>query len=369
MNPCPHQIRTPLFLVLCALVAGCGSGEEKTATTQVAAKVNSTEITVYQVNNALARTPNVTPAAEQRVKRGILDNLIDKELARQQALEGKLDRSPDVLQTLESAKTEILGRAYAAQIAKAQPKPTPEEIRKYYDEHPALFSQRRVYSIEEISLPTQAGLAAMLREQTAKGGSLRDIAAWLKSRDIGFIPGSGVRAAEQLPFEHLDVMQAMKDGEIRVFEERGGIQVIRVVASKAAPVDEASAAPKIQQFLFNQRSAEAITREMKRIRDGAKIEYVGEFAMTAAEAETKAKALLEARATAEAEAKAKAEAVASAKEQARAKADIEAQDRADARARARAEAEQARRAAAAESSSSAQRQLPTQTIEKGVRGL
>ena len=41
----------------------------------------------------------------------------------------------------------------------------------------------------------------------------------------------------------------MKDGQIQLYDAGGGhFQVIRVVASKADPEDEATATPRIQQF-------------------------------------------------------------------------------------------------------------------------
>jgi EpsD family peptidyl-prolyl cis-trans isomerase len=357
------------LLTLCTILGGCGGGKDKEAATQVAAKVNTTEITVFQVNNVLAKAPNVTPAGAPRIKREILNNLIDQQLARQQAVENKLDRSPEVMQTLEAAKTEILARAYLARIVAAQPKPMPAEIKSYYDQHPALFAQRRVYSIEEISLPTQPGLAASLLEETAKARSLQDVAAWLKSQNIQFTANSGVRAAEQLPFEYLEKIQAMKDGESQVFELRGGIQVIRVVASKPIPVNEVNATPKIQQFLFTQQSNEAIIKEMKLIRGRAKIEYVGEFSATAAEAEATAKAQLAEKLKTEKATKAKAEAETAAAVQAKAKATIEAQATTDAIAKAREDANQARREADAKSPPPMPKQLSVETIEKGARGL
>ena len=369
------------IILALALIAGCGQrGEDKkAAATQVAAKVNSTEITVSQINTALARNPNIAPEAAERAKREILNRLIDAELAKEEAVAKKLDRSPNVVQALEAAKTEILARAYVEQVAAAQPKPTGEEIKKYFLEHPELFGQRRVFNIEELTVQSQEGLADKLREQAAKVRSLQDVAAWLKSQGIQFAANSGVRAAEQLPLAYLPQIQAMKDGEMRVFET-GTLQVLRIAASKAAPVTEEQATPRIQQFLFSQRSSEAVVKDIKQLKDKAKIEYVGEFAASAAEAEAKAKAAAEAKANAKAEAKAKAAAEAQAKEDqiAKARRDAEAASKAEAEAREKdAEAARARRAAEAkareaeskkaEQSKSAKQLTPE--IEKGVRGI
>jgi EpsD family peptidyl-prolyl cis-trans isomerase len=375
---------TGIFFVMVALAlaAGCGQKdkeEKKTAATQVAAKVNSTEITVSQINTALSRNPNIAPEAAERAKREILNRLIDAELAKEEAVVKKLDRSPNVVQALEAAKTEILARAYLEQVAAAQPKPTPEEIKKYFVEHPELFTQRRVFNIEELTVQAKEGLGDKLREQAAKARSLQEIAAWLKSQGIQFVANSGVRAAEQLPLAYLPQIQAMKDGEMRVFET-GNLQVLRIAASKAAPVTEPQATPRIQQYLFSQRSNEAVVKDMKQLKDKAKIEYVGEFAVSAAEAQEKAKAAAEAKANAKADAKAKAAAEAQAKEDqiAKARRDAEAKDKAEAEVRAKdEEAARARRAAEAktreaeskkaEQSKSAQPLTPE--IEKGVRGI
>jgi len=260
-----------------AVLAACGKDDDKKAASQVAATVNSQEITVHQVNNVLARNPSITPEAAPRAKREIVERLIDQELARQQALEKKLDRSPGVVQAIEAAKTEILARAYLQEVAAAQAKPTPEEVKKYYAEHPELFSQRRLYVLEEFAVPAKEGIAAALRERAAKAKSMQEIGDWLKSRELQFAVNRGGRAAEQIPLEMLPRLQKMKEGEIQVIETADRVNVIRVAAVKTVPVDEATAAPRIQQFLFSRRSNEVIAEEMKRLKEHAKIEYVGEF--------------------------------------------------------------------------------------------
>ena len=282
MKPHFRVCFAPLLLAV-AVAAGCGKTEDKKAATQVAARVNSDEITVHQVNGILTRQ-NVNPEAAGQAKRQILESLIDQQLARQQAIEKKLDRSTNTLQALEAAKNEILARSYLEQIALAQPKPTTDEARKYYAEHPELFAQRRLFNLEEIAVQPLAGLNAQLKERVSKARSLQEISEWLKSRQVKFTENRGVRAAEQIPLELLPKLQAMKSGEIRALEGGGGLYVVRVVATVSSPVDEATAIPRIQQFLFNQRAAAAIAGEMKQLRQKAIIEYVGEFAGAAAAA-------------------------------------------------------------------------------------
>lgn len=283
MKPHFRVCVAPLMLAV-AVAAGCGKTEDKAAVaTQVAAKVNSDEITVHQVNGILARE-NVNPEVVAQAKRQILERLIDQQLAKQQAIEKKLDRLPNTVQVLEAAKNDILARSYLEQISLAQSKPTTDEARKYYAEHPELFAQRRLFNLEEIAAQPVAGLGAQLKERASRARSLQEISEWLKSRQVKFAENRGVRAAEQIPLELLPKLQAMKSGEIQALESSGGLFVVRVVATVSSPVDEATALPRIQQFLFNQRAAAAIASEMKQLREKAKIEYVGEFAGAAAAA-------------------------------------------------------------------------------------
>jgi len=301
MNIRTLLVFTALLLAL-ALTTGCGKKEDAKVATQVAARVNSDEITVHQVNYVLARNPTLTPELADQAKREILDKLIDQHLARQKAIENKLDRTPNVMQAIEAAKSEVLARAYLDQLAATLPRPAPWETQEYYAKHPELFAQRRLFDLEEIAFVAKADIVAGLREQLSRARSMQEIADWLQSQEVKFLANRGVRAAEQIPLEILPKLQAMKVGQNQLFEAGSDrYQVIRVVASKAEPVDEATATPRIQQYLFNQRLGEVVAKEMKQIREQAKIEYLGEFAGGAAAADAKAKAEAEAQAQARTE--------------------------------------------------------------------
>lgn len=268
-----------LVLSLTLGLTACSSKDGKKPATQVAAKVNAEEISVHQINYVFSRSGAgaITPEQAPKARREILNKLVDQQLAVEQALEKKLDRSPDVVMAIEAARRDILARAYIDQQTSALSKPSPEEAKKYFAEHPQLFAERRVYNIQEVALPTAPGMAAQLNDMLSAGKPMEDIAKWLKGKDIKFTGGSATRTAEQIPLELLPKLHGLKDGQGLVIETPKSTTVMRVVASQSSPVTEDIALPRIQQYLGNQRAGEAVANDMKQLKAKATIAYLGEF--------------------------------------------------------------------------------------------
>jgi EpsD family peptidyl-prolyl cis-trans isomerase len=280
IKPIRHKFLLPILALPFIIgLTACGSKDAEKPATQVIAKVNSGEISVHQINYVLSRSGagSVSQEMAPKVRRQVLDRLIDQELAIEQALEKKLDRTPDVITALDAARREILARAYIDQITGAVSKPTSEEAKKYYSEHPQLFSERRIYNIQEIMLPTTDGVADELNKLLTTGKSMEDLVSWLKGRSIKFSGGSATRPAEQIPLELLSKIHTLKVGQGLVIAGPQSITVMRIAAAQSAPVSESVALPQIQQFLSNQRKAGAATEEIKQLKAKAKITYMGEF--------------------------------------------------------------------------------------------
>ena len=285
-----NRIFKPLTLVavLSLLFAGLPacSKDEKPGATQVAAKVNSQEISVHQVNFVLSRSGAnaTTPEQTTALRRAALERLIDQQIAVEEALDKKLDRQPDVVMALDLARREVLARSLLEQIAAGTTKPTEDEAKKYYLDHPALFSERRIYSVQELVIPTASGTLPNVKEMVAANKTIEDIAAFLKGRNIQFGGGAAQRTAEQIPLEILPRIHVLKDGQSTIIETPQAFTVIRVVQSASSPVTEAQALPRIMQFIANGRGNEAAVKEIKRLKDKAKITYSGDFAAAAAPA-------------------------------------------------------------------------------------
>ena len=271
-----NRVGTTLVSIVMAasVLTGCG---DKGKSGQVAAKINSEEITISQVNSALASVPITPGKTAGDAKKEVLENLIVQNLADQQAVKMKLDRTPAVMQAIESAKNTILARAYMDPIIAAIPKPASEDVHKFYAEHPELFADRHVYTIKELEVEAKPDLAATLREMAGKGESMDAIAAWLKDKSIASAIQTGVKPAEQLPLEMLPRFEKLTAGKLMVVEMSKSVSVLQVVTAKAEPVTESVATATIQEYLMNSRKKEAIDKEIKSLKAAAKIEYLGDF--------------------------------------------------------------------------------------------
>ncbi len=361
--------KLPRLIGIAALIVGPGlwltaCSKTSTAATQVVARVDGEEISVHQINAVLTRATGVTQANVTKVKQDILAGLVEQQLAINLAVKNKLDRTPAVVQAIEDARREIIARAALEQITATLPTPSDDEVQKYFAENPALFAQRRLFNLQEISLAKTTPDMPEVQAKVAAAKTMEELVTYLRSKNIAFSTNGGTRAAEQVPLEMLPKLHQFKDGQIGLIESRESHVIVHLTNSRSAPVTLEQAAPKIKLFLTNQRKAAALKREKDIMKANAKIEYLGEFAggETAfkARAEADAKAAQDAQAAAQAKARADADAVA------KLKADEQAAAQADAEARAKARAESRAQQAASKPGTATPSAID---LEKGIKGI
>ena len=279
-RPSPGTARRLSWLlpaILCiAGLAACG--ERKADATQVAARVNNSDITVHQINFVLQQDRSVRPDQADAAGRRVLEGLIDQELAVQKAIELKLDRDPQIVQALEAARREVLARSYKDRVSQGSPRPAAEDLRRYYDATPALFQQRRVYSLQELLIDAPPEKHAWVKEHLALAKSADDFAAALKAEGLRFSGAQLVKPAEQLPMGLVERFAQMKDGEAAMLTEGSKLRVAFIAASRTEPVSFERASPAIEQYLVTLAKRRAIDENVKALRGTAQISYQGKFA-------------------------------------------------------------------------------------------
>jgi len=268
-----------LLLALFMVPAGCQRAAADRPGAQLAAKVNGTEISVYQVRTA-GSAVGTTAGGPSGVAQA-LEKVIDRELLVQKALAAKLERDPQVQQSIENARRQVLAQAYLERAASAGTGSSRDEVHAFYDENPALFAERRIYRLRELMVSASAEMIDVLRAEAVKARDLDELGSWLRTRGASYSTNvtvsSSTQPAEQLPLSFLPRLASMKPGEIAVFATPLGASVIQLVQAEDAPLTEPQAAPLIEQFLAGRRRLETAAAEVKRLREVATIEYLGEF--------------------------------------------------------------------------------------------
>jgi EpsD family peptidyl-prolyl cis-trans isomerase len=252
-------------MFLSALPLGCQRAEA-TRPAQLAAKVNGAEITVYP-----------SQAGAQLNASQALEAIIDRELLAQKALAAGLEREPAVAQSIDHARRQVLAQAWVERTSGKAAKPSGEEIRAFYQENEALFARRKIYRLHELSVSLPPEMLEVLRTEAARADDLETLGAWLRARNARFSEAHLTQPAEQLPLRYLPQLARMKEGDIAVFASPVGATVMQLIHASDAALTEQQAAPLIEQFLAGRKRLEVAAAEVRRLRDSATIEYVGEF--------------------------------------------------------------------------------------------
>jgi EpsD family peptidyl-prolyl cis-trans isomerase len=266
-----------VLIALVVALSSCGKADVKKTSGQIVAKVNGDEISVHQINSAIARSSDIPPDEVKQASAQTLERIIDQELLVQKALKDKLDRDPQVMQSIEDAKRQILARAYIERAAAASSTESREEIRRFYQENPALFERRRIYRVHELVVVAPREKLDALKAATAAAKSLQDVTAWLKSQKLAFQVAVSNRPAEQIPLSILPQVFEMREGQIAVIPTSRGASVVQLLQAQEASLSEQQATPIIDRYLHSRKQLAVAQAEVRKLREQARIEYVGEF--------------------------------------------------------------------------------------------
>lgn len=265
------------------LLSGCAKTEEPPATEPVAAraaaKVNGEVISFEQV-----RDIEGVRAADE-VDASALDRLVDLTLLAQAARTQGLDKDPDVARRLEASTRVILARAYLDRMADGSVRaPSTVEARKYYDEHPELFAERRTYQLRELRIAWPAAGGEDLKKSLQSTRSAADVDRQLAAKGLRFTERQILEPAERLPLPAIKQIAQLAPGQSVVLVEAeavegrpGRARVLTMVSSRATPRALAEALPAIESFLHKERRRLAGRDHVAELRANAQvIKYAGD---------------------------------------------------------------------------------------------
>jgi peptidyl-prolyl cis-trans isomerase C len=179
-------------LVLVALL-GCQKGssadritldlaQKPKAGTTPLVKFNGGALTVEEVNRQLSSLPPMvrmrlqTPAA----RKDYVEGLVRVELLAREAVRQGLQNDPDVQETVKKA---LAQKALQHALEKNAPQPSEEEVKAWYDGHPADYQRPETIQLQDLFLAADAKDAVRRKARAAEAEKLRAKARSLKPDD------------------------------------------------------------------------------------------------------------------------------------------------------------------------------------------
>lgn len=266
----PNQ--AALFLCLSVVIALAGCERNHTQGGQTLARVNGEEITVHQYNQEINHV-DANAGSPRNVRREVLEKLIDRQVLLDAAYQGKIHRSPEVIQAIERAKAQIISQAYLDKLAAGTTPPGNGEISRFFQENPEYFAERKQFRIQQVAISSSDANAAF-NAFLKSAQSANSITSWLKRHNIQYNQGQLVKTSSDYPKEIANRLNKLHKGEIFLLKD-GEYSLINLISdTQDNHLSLTEAVEIIRHFLLQQKIQDISKMEINRLRSLSKIEYV-----------------------------------------------------------------------------------------------
>lgn len=275
-NRLPLPSRSMLLGLICIpiFLSGCSSSHSlDKSKTQVVAKVNGEEVTVHEVNQYMSHITQMDATPEQ-MRKNAIDAVIDQHLLQTAAKQAKLDRDVDVLETELDSTKNILIDAYKARHFNATTSPTEQQISAYYQSHPLLFAERKLYQLQQLRIQSSVENQPALLAQLKQSDNIEAFVHWLDAQRIAYDISNTVKAPEDMGATEQGMVTKMKVGEAAIVnQDQNSLSLVFLTATQQQPITLVHARLRIQDALMADSAVQQAALWLKQARLNAKIVY------------------------------------------------------------------------------------------------
>jgi EpsD family peptidyl-prolyl cis-trans isomerase len=244
---------------------------EKAPKGQVVAVVNGEEISLQELNAELAGMRVPDSADRNKLRREILDRLVDRKLIVQKAREQGIDKTPEYISQQRRLDENLLVSMLGQKVAQTVPIPDDRDVSQYIADNPTLFSQRQRLLLDQIQFEAPKDLKRLMDLRDAH--TLDAMVVGLQKLGVGFTRGKGVIDTGRLDPELMKKINELPPGEPFVLPSNGqfvaSVIVGRETIGVPPQVEKQTATELVRRKALVQESRAQITRA----RQAADIKY------------------------------------------------------------------------------------------------
>lgn len=265
----------PLAMIILAAGALALSGCEKAAEGQVAAVVNGEEITLQEINAALAQV-NAPEGVDKKVlQQRALQQIVDRRLLAQAARESGIDQDPAYLIRERQLSEALLVQMYAQKAGTTLKVPDQNAINNYTEKHPFAFANRTVYAVDQIVFPAPENLEDLKALESAN--TLEQVGATLTEMGIPFQAKSAQMDSAQVPPAMMAQIVSLSPGEPFVIPTGATVTASVIKAQQKVPFNAEQSGPVAVKAIRNEEMAKIMKQRLGDAKAKAEITYQSGF--------------------------------------------------------------------------------------------
>lgn len=267
-----------MLLVALSVVNLSACNDHQEVTSKILATVNGEAITAHQLDAELRfansnSTGKVTQVTDPAVRKQALETLINRRLLLTEAVRQKVDRNPEVIDFIERFRTQVIVQAFLDSMVANTGKPSNVEIDEYFNAHPELFAQRKIFDIQQLSIASQ-DYSVALKQMMDKASSLDQIALWLNAKKIAYIQTTRSYTSAEMPTETASNLRSLGRNRLFILEDGDQTLLCALKDVRDSPLTNQASAAQIEHYLFVEKMQRVAVTEITKLRSSSKINYV-----------------------------------------------------------------------------------------------
>jgi peptidyl-prolyl cis-trans isomerase C len=276
------KLRGGVAVVAVAMtLAGCRlpwDSDDKAPTGQVLARVGNREITLREVRVEMGDVTVPDPKARKAAETAALNNIVGRTLLADAARDQGIDKTPDFeiqkTRAVDNALVQVLQQKLAAQV----PPPTRQEAQDFVASHPDMFSERKIFLVDQIRLPRPSDPTFLKRLEPLK--TMEQIETLLKSENIPYERAAGTVDALSADPKVIDQILKLPPNEVFVIPGGSGLLVNQIHETKVIPFTGEKAIDFATKYLTRERTQLSLKKSFDQMMAGAatKVKFNKDYA-------------------------------------------------------------------------------------------
>lgn len=247
-------------LPVALMISACSSNAEPTG--QVAATVDGKEITVSEMTAELDGLSSTDPKQQQALMQAALQNIVTRTLLAKEADAQGLTNSPAAALLLKRAEQTVAMELLSRKFRQNVPKISDEEVEDFVAGNSNMFSQRKIWLVEQISVPNPP---PTLIKDLEPLDTMAEVQAALQQKQLSTNLSFGVLDALTLQPEAVRQINALAPNEVFILPDNNGLRINRIKETQTLALSPKDAAMVARDMLLTARTNQLVDDQVRKV--------------------------------------------------------------------------------------------------------